>query len=109
VILAVEIDEWWQGELKEFEKTHPSTVHYPLGNTYGMLFYSRMKLINPEAAFLVEDDIPSIHTDFKLPNGEIIELHCLHPRPPFPTEAEQSTERDAEVLIVGPLRKRTSR
>ncbi len=101
VILTVETNKWWQGELKEFEKTHPLTVHHPLDNTYGMLFYSRLELINPEVTFLVEDDIPSIHTKLRLPNGKVIELHCLHPRPPFPTEAEQSTERDAELLIVG--------
>ncbi len=101
VILAVEADRWWQEQLREFEATHRRLVHCPLGNTYGMLLYSRLELIDPEIKFLVEADIPSIHTLMKLPNGTTVELHCLHPRPPFPTEAEQSTDRDAELLIVG--------
>ncbi len=101
VILAVETDAWWQTQLKEFEETHPHTVHYPLDNTYGMLLYSRLELVNPEIKFLVEDDIPSIHATMKLRNGEEVGLHCMHPRPPFPTEAERSTNRDAELLLLG--------
>lgn len=101
VILTVECDRWWQEQLREFEASHPFLVHRPLNNTYGMLLYSRFELIDPEIKFLVEDDIPSVHTLLKLPNGIKVELHCLHPRPPFPTEAAQSTERDAELLIVG--------
>ncbi|MDQ3257695.1 MAG: endonuclease/exonuclease/phosphatase family protein, partial [Acidobacteriota bacterium] len=101
VILTVETDRWWQEQLKEFELTHPHTVHCPLENTYGMLLYSRLELVRPEVKFIVEVDIPSIHALMKLPNGKEVEIHCLHPRPPFPTEAMQSTERDAELLIVG--------
>ncbi len=101
VFLAVETDLWWQTQLKEFEQTHPHIVHLPLENTYGMLLYSKFELVNTEVKFLVQDDIPSMHGMMKLLNGKEIEFHCLHPRPPFPTEAEQSTERDAELLIVG--------
>ncbi len=101
IILAVETDLWWQQELNEFAVTHPFTVHYPLDNTYGMLLYSRFELNEAEVKFLVEDDIPSIHALVLLPNGEEVALHCLHPRPPFPTEAMESTERDAEILLVG--------
>lgn len=101
VILAVETDRWWQEQLGEFEATHPHTIHCPLENTYGMLLYSRLELVRPEVKFIVEDDIPSIHALMKLPSGMEVEIHCLHPRPPFPTEAMQSTERDAELLIVG--------
>lgn len=101
VILTVETDEWWQTQLREFEATHPHVVHHPLDNTYGMLLYSRHPLSETEIKFLVEDDVPSIHTRLRLPSGTELWLHCLHPRPPFPTEAKQSTERDAELLIVG--------
>ena len=101
IILTVETDAWWREQLESFERTHPHVVHQPLGNTYGMLFYSRLKLVDPEIKFLVEDDIPSIHTVVKLNSGKEFALHCLHPRPPFPTESERATERDAELLIVG--------
>jgi endonuclease/exonuclease/phosphatase (EEP) superfamily protein YafD len=101
IILTVETDEWWKEQLQGFEKTHQHTVQQPQENTYGMLLYSRLELLNPEVKFLVQDDVPSIHTRVRLPSGKEVEIRCLHPRPPFPTEDERSTERDAELLIVG--------
>lgn len=101
VFLAVETDEWWREQLRETEASHPFTVHCPLPNTYGMLLYSRLELLDPEIRFLVQDDIPSIHTGVELASGDRIELHCVHPRPPTPTENDRSTERDAELLLVG--------
>jgi len=101
VILVVEADRWWQERLRDLERTHPHSVQHPLDNTYGMLLFSRLALVEPRVEFLIEDDIPSIHTRLRLPNGVEVALHCLHPRPPFPTEAERSTERDAELLVVG--------
>jgi endonuclease/exonuclease/phosphatase (EEP) superfamily protein YafD len=101
VILAVETDDWWQQQLRDLERTHPFTVLQPQGNTYGMLLYSRLELVDAEVKFLIQDDIPSIHAKVRLPCGQLVGLHCLHPRPPFPTEDENSTERDAELLLVG--------
>jgi endonuclease/exonuclease/phosphatase (EEP) superfamily protein YafD len=101
IILTVETDEWWKEQLKGFEQTHRHTVQQPQDNTYGMLLYSRLELLTPRVKFLVQDDVPSIHTRVRLPSGKEVELRCLHPRPPFPTEDERSTERDAELLIVG--------
>ena len=101
VILAVETDDWWRAQLAELERSHPHTVLRPQGNTYGMLLYSRLELIDPRVEFLVQDDIPSIHTSVRLRSGARVALHCLHPRPPFPTEDDTSTDRDAELLQVG--------
>ena len=101
IILTVETDGWWEEQLREFEQTHPFAVRRPQDNTYGMLLYSRLELVEPEVKFLVQNDIPSIHARVRLPGGEEVGLHCLHPRPPFPTEDDSSKERDAELLIVG--------
>lgn len=106
IILTVETDSWWQAQLKEFEKTHPFTVQQPQDNTYGMLLYSRLKLLDAQVKFLVQDDVPSIHGRVRLASGQEVAIHCLHPRPPFPTEEERSTERDAELVIVGRAVKR---
>lgn len=101
VILIVEADVWWEKALGSLVKTHPLTIRQPQDNTYGMLLYSRLELVNPEVRFLIEDDIPSIHGFIKLPAGQEVEIHCLHPRPPVPQETAQSTERDAELVVVG--------
>lgn len=101
IILTIETDDWWKEQLQGLEQTHPHTIQQPQGNTYGMIFYSRLELLNAEVKFLIQDDVPSIHARVRLRSGKEVELRCLHPRPPFPTEDDKSTERDAELLIIG--------
>jgi endonuclease/exonuclease/phosphatase (EEP) superfamily protein YafD len=91
------------------EKEYPHTIFYPLNNTYGMLLYSRLELKKSKINFLVEPDIPSIFTKVVLKNGEEIDLYGLHPTPPVPGENLRSTERDAELLIVGKAVKKENR
>ena len=75
--------------LAELEKDYPYTVFMPLSNTYGMLFYSRLKLENPELKFLLEPDVPSVHATILLPSGAPVKFHGLHPRPPAPQEVKK--------------------
>ena len=101
VILVVEADEWWERELACFARSHPFNVRRPQDNFYGMLIYSRLELLRSEVRFLIQDDVPSIRAGIKLDEGTEVEIHCLHPRPPVPHETAQSTERDAELIVVG--------
>ncbi len=101
VVLTVETDDWWEERLRVLEDDYPFTVKKPLSNTYGMLLHSRTELIEPEVKYLLEPDIPSIHARIRLPMGAPVQLHFLHPRPPHPAESLETTERDAELLIVG--------
>jgi endonuclease/exonuclease/phosphatase (EEP) superfamily protein YafD len=100
IVMVVETDAWWEEQLREVERTRPHVVKHPRSNTYGMLFYSRHPLVDPAVRFLVEDDVPSLHTGVRLPSGEEVTLRGLHPRPPAPGESTRSTERDAELMIV---------
>lgn len=101
VILAVETDAWWLARLDVLSRSHPYVVRQPQDNTYGMALYSRLELVEPTVKFLVQDDVPSIHTRVRLRGGGLVELRCLHPRPPAPQEAKDSTPRDVELLVVG--------
>ena len=83
------------------EKDYLYRVPVPLDNLYGMHLYSRLELKDIEVKFILSDEIPSIHTMVILPSGQPVQLYCLHPKPPSPTEAKDSTLRDAELLIVG--------
>lgn len=103
IVLLAEPDEFWVKSVAELEEKYPHGVNYPLDNAYGIALYSRLKLTDPQLKFLVEDDIPSIHTGVALRSGKIVNLYCLHPRPPVPTENFRSLERDAELLMVGRL------
>lgn len=101
VVLTLESDQVWQDALKSIEKDYPYRVAVPLDNLYGMHLYSRLALIEPEVKFILSDEVPSIHATLKLRSGILVQLYCLHPKPPSPTEAKDSTLRDAELLIVG--------
>lgn len=102
VIMAVETDPWWREQLRPLEATHPHVCHEPLDNTYGLLFFSRLPLRQCKIKYLLDDDIPSLHTHVQLPDGQTwVRLYGLHPKPPAPQEARTSTKRDAELLLVG--------
>ncbi|MGO2340023.1 MAG: endonuclease/exonuclease/phosphatase family protein [Psychrobacter sp.] len=101
VFVTLESDEKWETALQQIESDYPYTVKVPLDNLYGMHLYSKLELINPVVKYLMIDDIPSIHSQLRLQNGRVIWLYCLHPMPPSPTEADKSTTRDAELLMVG--------
>ena len=100
LVLLLETDEWWARATAPLRASHPHVVAHPIGNTYGLLLYSRLELLSPEVRFLVEDDVPSVHARVRLRGGGEVTLHGLHPRPPAPQENDRSTERDAELLLV---------
>lgn len=101
IVLTLETDKRWERELSELEKEYIYTVKIPQDNLYGMHLYSKLKLEDIEVKYIISDEIPSIHGYVKLNNGERVRIHCLHPKPPSPTEDETSTNRDAELLLVG--------
>lgn len=100
VLLTLESDAWWEKQLDVLEKDMPYTVKYALDNLYGIHVYSRLPLEGSKVSFLVEKDVPSIETVLTLRTGDQIKMHFLHPAPPSPTENEESTERDAELMIL---------
>jgi endonuclease/exonuclease/phosphatase (EEP) superfamily protein YafD len=100
VVLLLEPDAWWAGQLGGLEERYPHVVSKPLDTTYGMILYSRLELVSPEVQYLVEDDIPSIHARVVMPSGVQVHLWCLHPEPPAPSHAEETIERDVELLLV---------
>lgn len=101
LVLTLETDQNWQNALSVIEADYPYRVPVPLDNLYGMHLYSKLELRETEVKFILSDEIPSIHTTVILRSGQPVQLYCLHPKPPSPTEAKDSTLRDAELLIVG--------
>jgi len=101
VVLLLEPDRWWAQRVRALQRQYPHRVEQIQSNTYGMLLYSRVPLIDPRVEFLVQSDVPSIHARIELQPGRICELHALHPHPPSPMGRDTTTARDAELLIVG--------
>lgn len=101
VFLTLESDDKWEEALSVLESSYGYSVKVPLDNLYGMHLYSKLALEETEVKYLIKEHIPSIHGKIKLANGKRASFHCLHPRPPSPSESDTSTNRDAELLLVG--------
>ena len=101
LLLTLETDKWWQQQLEVIEKEYPFNKKIPLDNRYGMHLYSRLQLDKVQVDYLIQDDIPSIEATVTLRNRQRVKIHCVHPRPPSPTESDSSTPRDAELLLIG--------
>ena len=100
ILVTMESDRWWESKLKAIEAQMPYSVKCPLDNLYGMHVFSRLPLIDPQICYLVEYDVPSIHALVKMRSHDEVRLHFVHPAPPSPAENAESSERDAELIIV---------
>lgn len=106
IIILVETNERWKSEIApKIDANFVYRVEKPQSNTYGMLMYSKYKLIEPQIKFLVDDEIPSIHTMVELPSGQQIMLYAIHPTPPTPQHSPTSTDRDGEMQMIAKLAK----
>jgi endonuclease/exonuclease/phosphatase (EEP) superfamily protein YafD len=105
LVLVLEPDDWWADAISELGERYPYSVVHPLPNTYGIILYSKLRLVDPSVEYLVEPDIPSIHAGVELGTGEIVQLYCVHPRPPRPDS--DSDKRDAELILVAKMVKKS--
>lgn len=100
ILFLLETNKAWMENIKEATDNFEYKIEVPLENTYGLLFYSKLPIHFKEVNYLISEEIPSIVVDIEY-NNEIVRLYGLHPTPPVPQENEESTERDAEILITG--------
>ncbi|MBZ9557073.1 MULTISPECIES: endonuclease/exonuclease/phosphatase family protein [unclassified Modicisalibacter] len=102
LVLTLESDAWWGEQLGDsLDSDWPYSVKVPLDNLYGMHLFSREPLEDVEVKWLIQSDIPSIHAWLRMACGAKIRIHAVHPRPPAPSESDESLWRDAELLLVG--------
>ncbi|WP_037324981.1 endonuclease/exonuclease/phosphatase family protein [Salinimicrobium terrae] len=101
LVLTLESNDDWEKNLEIIEKQYPYTVKIPQENLYGMHLYSKLELEDIDIKYLMSEEIPSIHGKVNLRSGKKVNIHCLHPKPPSPSEDTTSTNRDAELLMVG--------
>lgn len=101
IICVLEPDKFWEKELAVLDHLYEYSVKHPRSDTYGMIVLSKLEMIDPELRFIIEDHVPSVNSKIRMRSGEIIEFYCLHPSPPNPRYAEETTQRDAELVVVG--------
>lgn len=98
MFLTMESNGDWEQALKPLEKDYPYHHKVTLENTYGMHFYSKIKIESSRTHYFVADDIPSIEAHLKTEDGFSFVFFGVHPPPPSPTEEETSKERDGDLL-----------
>ncbi len=85
MILAMEVDDWWVGELEGLKEEYPHTMIEPYDNAYGMALYSKFPLTESESKHLNLSKVPSFHTLVTLPSGKIFKFYGMHPVAPVPS------------------------
>ncbi len=99
LVFLVETDDAWCKAVSVLKKDYPYSLVYPLENTYGLAFYSRIPLDSAMIRFLVKDEIPSLEAVITWGGSRIL-LIGLHPEPPVPGENLYSTAKDKELMKV---------
>lgn len=105
ILLIMEVDDWWTHELQVLKDDYPYYLEYPLDNAYGMALYSRLPMTREEIKFLKHEDVPSFHTEMKLPSGNSFSFRGVHPVAPVPSERypDNIDEKEVALLKIGKL------
>lgn len=99
VVIALETDQSWTDTLQRALTNYPHVLKEPLDNTYGMILFSRVPFNNARIEYRINEKIPSFTLDFNL--SRQVRMYVVHPRPPSPSKSDSTTQRDAELVLVG--------
>lgn len=98
--LTMESNSDWEQAMRVLEHDYPNHEKITLENTYGMHFYTKLKVHRIQTHYFVADDLPSIEAELETEDGYRFVFFGVHPPPPSPTEEENSKERDGDLLCV---------
>lgn len=105
ILLINEPNHTWARELASLDNTYPYSIKCPLENTYGMMLFSKLPILEKEIRFLVEKGIPSFYAILQLPTGKKFDFFSVHPQPPH--LHKDTDTREAELLQVGKISRQT--
>lgn len=103
MILTMESNKEWEEALTVLDKKYKSYSKNAQENTYGMHFYTNLKVNKLETHYFIADDVPSVEAELETGDGFKFIFFGLHPPPPSPTEEPNSKERDGELLSVSKI------
>jgi endonuclease/exonuclease/phosphatase (EEP) superfamily protein YafD len=98
LLLLLEPGMEWARAVEPLHGRYPYRLSEPLPNTYGLILMSRLP-IEGRIEHKFQPGVPSASIVVRLPGGEQVRLHAMHPEPPMP--GDDSGERDAELVMVG--------
>ncbi|MES3044196.1 endonuclease/exonuclease/phosphatase family protein [Sphingomonas faeni] len=96
ILLLMETDRRWAQALAKQLASYPHRLERPIGNTYGIIFATRLPMRDGRIETIAEKDTPSVHAE--LTARDPFRVIALHPRPPLP--GQDTEARDAEIAIA---------
>ncbi|MCG2431859.1 endonuclease/exonuclease/phosphatase family protein [Aequorivita xiaoshiensis] len=105
LILAMEVDSWWDNNLDIFVNDYPFSQKVILDNTYGMILYSKLPFLEKEIYYLNNENVPSFESTILLNNGKRLSLFCMHPVPPthFKKLPDNAGQKEKALMKMGAM------
>ncbi|MCA9130263.1 MAG: endonuclease/exonuclease/phosphatase family protein [Planctomycetales bacterium] len=108
LLLLIEFDQAWSDGLAPLKDRYAYREGAILEEGLGLVFWSKLPLIEPEVRYLVSEKRPSIFSKVELSDGRIANFVGVHPTPPGLWDKDKerrhdSRIRDAELLIIADL------
>lgn len=100
ILLTVESNKDWEKAMKALDNEFSYVKKIARENTYGMHFYTRLKVIDCEVYFFLTDDRPSLRAELETADHERFVFWGLHPPPPSPSEETTSKKKDGELMVA---------
>lgn len=100
IIFLLETNLSWANHLQPLKEKYAYSLQQPQDNTYGMLFFSKLKIIKGAIQFLIKNSVPSVEAIVEMKNGQHIKIWGLHPMPPVPKESKNTKAKDRELMQV---------
>jgi len=103
IILAMEVNKWWDNELKTIQAEYPY-IHETINDVaYGMTLYSKFPLNNIDVDYLHNKNVPSFECKIALAHDKIISFHSIHPVPPthFQEYPDNAGQKEVAMKKLG--------
>jgi endonuclease/exonuclease/phosphatase (EEP) superfamily protein YafD len=99
LILAMEVNEWWNEQLKVLKNEYPYSQHTINDVAYGMVLFSKFPLVKVEVNYLQNKNVPSFESIISLSDGKNISFHSIHPVPPAHFKDLPDNEGQQEIAL----------
>lgn len=99
IILLLELSEKWYDSIDTVRKDYAYEIKELRDDTYGILYLSKIPLVEAQINYLVKDNIPSTEAMHVI-DGTHVRIIGLHPEPPIPGEVLSSKPKDFELITA---------
>ncbi len=97
-VLLMETDEAWRRAMGPVLSRYPTIVDEPRDNHYGIVFATRLEVVDARIVHLTPDGTPSVFAELRDGAGRVFRFVGLHPRPPVP--GKDTEERDTQMAYA---------